>query len=80
VMASADDRESRRDLDRLVERLQLRRWTAEERSEYLADQDEHPMFMEALPVGIHDTRAPAPALHGPDMFMLSAHRRPPLPC
>ncbi len=36
--SSADDREGRRDLDRLVERLHLRRWTPEEREEYLGSQ------------------------------------------
>ena len=46
--------EVRRDLDTMVERLKLKRWTPEERSDYMAEQDEHPMFMDALP----EVRAP----------------------
>lgn len=49
MTSSAEARESRRDLDRLVERLHLRRWTPEEREEYLEGQAEHPMFMDAIP-------------------------------
>ena len=47
-MTTPEERESKRELDRLVERLQLKRWTPEERETYLEGQAEHPMFMDSI--------------------------------
>lgn len=49
IMSDPSDAEIRRDIDTLVERLQLKRWSEEERAEYVSKQDEHPLFMEDVP-------------------------------
>lgn len=45
----SDDAVVQRDIDTMVERLHLRRWTPEERKEYVDAQSEHPIFMDAVP-------------------------------
>ena len=49
LMSGEDEAEIQRDIDTMVERLKLRRWTEGERKEYIAGQAEHPMFMDTLP-------------------------------